>query len=408
MSPTSDLIWQSASWPQLRADAPEVAPALMEARLAWHRLQVKAEVVGLPDAEPLWRDVWVQDVMATSAIEGETLDLASVRSSVMRQLGLPAPEGSPAPSERVDGLVALTQDATVDPQRPVTHERLHRWHQALFPLSTLSGLAGPGRGPSLTVGRYRDHADAMQIVSGFPGREVVHYTAPPSSRVPTEMQTLLDWFEATTPGRTAPAGPRDPVDPPVPAIDGIARAALVHLWFETIHPYEDGNGRIGRALMDLAMAQELGLSVRLCSLSGEILRQRRDYYAALQQAQHGGTDVSAWVIWFARLCIAACDTSARRIDLALEKSRFWHTHAAWVLNARQRKVIQRLLDDGDGGFLGGLNAAKYMKMTGASKATATRDLSDLVSGGLLRTRGLGKALRYELTVPGWGGAIVSP
>ncbi len=394
MSPQTGLIWQDPQWPQLRVDGADVPLALREARMALVRLQAKAELIGLAAAGPFLQDIWVQEVVATSAIEGEALDAASVRSSVLRQLGLPSPAGLPTPSARVDGLVALTQDAIIDLHRPVNPERLHRWHEALFPVDD-----DAGRRPRIVVGRYREHADPMQIVSGFPGREVVHFTAPPSAQVPGEMQALLDWFEATRPGLS----PRTTGAPGVPFVDGLVRAALVHLWFETIHPYEDGNGRIGRALMDLAVAQELGTAMRLCSLSAEIMKRRRDYHAALHQAQRGPLDVSPWVCWFAQLCRSACEAASRRIDLAIEKSRFWQTHAGTPLNARQRKVMQRLLDDGDGGFLGGLNASKFMKMTGASKATATRDLADLVSAGLLCTRGQGKALRYAPTVPGWGG-----
>eukprot|EP01041_Mallomonas_annulata_P021941 gene21941-42126_t len=230
----------------------------------------------------------------------------------------------------------------------------------------------------------------MQIVSGLLGREVVHYTAPPSSQMDAQMKAFLNWFEMTRPGRKH-----------TDALDGIARAAIAHLWFESIHPFEDGNGRIGRAIIDLALAQDAGAPQRLVSLSHQLLAQRRGYYNALQTAQHGGTDVSGWVLWFVQQYMHACDHSGSLIQVALEKSRFWAQHAVAVLNARQRKVVQRLLDDGNGGFLGGLNAEKYMKMTGTSKATATRDLAQLVQDRVLFTRGQGKALRYFVNVPGW-------
>jgi Fic family protein len=240
------------------------------------------------------------------------------------------------------------------------------------------------------VGRYRDHADPMQIVSGLPGKEVVHYQAPPSHQVRADMDRLLQWFADTTP---VPGHP--------PAMEGLARAAIAHLWFESIHPFEDGNGRIGRAIVDMALAQDQDGPLRLYSLSRQLLESRAGYYDALNQAQRGTGEVTAWVQWFARQIAAACRRTSQVMDRAIEKSRFWADHSATELNARQRKVLQRLLDDGDGGFLGGLNADKYMKMTGVSKATATRDLGSLVAAGLLRTTGQGKGVRYYVNVPGW-------
>lgn len=204
------------------------------------------------------------------------------------------------------------------------------------------------------------------------------------------MTKFLKWFAATrpTPGKK-------------PKLDGLARAAMAHLWFETIHPFEDGNGRIGRAIIDMVIVQDQRAPVRLYSLSHQLLEARRAYYDALNQAQLGDGDVTAWVVWFAGRVSAACRRSGEVIDRAMEKSRFWLEHAAVKLNHRQRKVLQRLLDDGDGKFLGGLNAEKYIKMTQASKATATRDLAGLVAGHLLWTVGQGKGLRYYVNVPGW-------
>ena len=228
----------------------------------------------------------------------------------------------------------------------------------------------------------------MQIVSGMPGREVVHYEAPPSKNVPVQMARFLAWFAETSPlnGKV---------------FDGLARAAISHLWFESIHPFEDGNGRIGRAIVDMAMAQHFRAPVRLYSLSRQLLTSRSEYYDVLNQAQRGDVDVTAWVRWFARQCTAAFDTANKVIDQAIEKRRFWDRNAAYELHERQRKVLQRLLDDGDGGFLGGLNVEKYMKMTGVSKATATRDLTEMVAGGQLWSHGAGKAVRYYVNVPGW-------
>ncbi len=341
-----------------------------------------ARAIALPDMQAVEQELWTREAMATAAIEGEKLELAAVRSSVLRHLG----HAATGPSSRdVDGLVEIMQDATTGFERPLDADRLCRWQAALFP----GGTAGIRR---IAVGRFRDHADAMQIVSGLPGREVVHYTAPPSSAVPHEIDAFLAWFAATRPdrSRTAPA-----------ALDGIARAALAHLWFETIHPFEDGNGRVGRAIADLALAQDIGASTRLYGLARQMLADRRGYYDALADAQSGGMDVTGFVRWFAEAFALACSRSVDVMQLTIEKSRFWAAAVQQPLNERQRKLLLRLLDAGDGGFLGGLNVEKYLKMNTVSKATATRDLSDLGQRGLLHTTGQGKALRYYLSVPGW-------
>lgn len=376
------LIWQAPGWPRLTAPAAEVATALLQARQRRGELIGQCAAVSLDATAPTLRELWVQEALATSAIEGEALNPDSVRSSVLRHMGLDSDASVPV-SRQVDGLVDVMEDATQNFADTLDKDRLFRWHAALFP----TGASGLRR---IRVGAYRDHADPMQIVSGLLGREVVHYTAPPSSQMDAQMKAFLSWFERTRPGRTQTA-----------AQDGIARAAIAHLWFESIHPFEDGNGRIGRAIIDLALAQDAGAPQRLVSLSHQLLAQRRGYYNALQTAQHGGTDISGWVLWFVQQYLQACDHTGALIQVALEKSRFWAQHAGAVLNARQRKVAQRLLDDGDGGFLGGLNAEKYMKMTGASKATATRDLAQLVQDDVLFTRGQGKARRYYVNVPGW-------
>ncbi|MDH0865225.1 Fic family protein [Mitsuaria sp. GD03876] len=382
-SPT--WIWQRPDWPDFHYDAQDVAPYLTEAYLMHGGIEGKAVAIGLGETSPVVLDLFSEEVVATAAIEGERLSLDAVRSSVKRRLGLD--EDGPV-DRSVDGLVAVIADATTRVDRPLDEERLCLWQGALFP----NGVSGMQR---IAVGRYRDHDDPMQIVSGRPGREVVHYVAPPSRDVPAQMARFLDWFAATTPRKgVAPSleGPR---------LDGLARAAIAHFWFESIHPFEDGNGRVGRAIVDLAIAQHLRPPMRLISLSRQLLTSRRAYYDALNEAQLGTLDVTPLVRWFARQYTGACDATVRIIDSAIEKRRFWDTHAATALAERQRKVLQRLLDDGDGGFLGGLNAEKYIKMTGVSKATATRDLTEMTAAGQLRVQGVGKAARYYIDVPGW-------
>jgi len=390
MSSRSSWIWAHPEWPHLRYDPAALAPALARAHSLHGQMLGRAQAIGLNETHPVALAALSDEMMATAAIEGERLTLEVVRSSVMRRLGLPGP----SPSDRhVEGLLDVISDAWSGFDQALDTDRLCRWQAALFP----GGISGLRR---IAVGRYREHPDPMQIVSGPPGREQVHYEAPPSGDVPEQMQHFLQWFNQTVPE------PR-PEPREWPLGDGLARAAMAHLWFESIHPFEDGNGRIGRALVDLAMAQHGPREVRLHSLSRQLLKSRAAYYDALNRAQRGSCDVTDWVHWFVTQCADAYLSAVRIIDQAIEKRRFWEQHPSHTLPDRQRKVLQRLLDDGDGGFLGGLNADKYMKMTGVSKATATRDLSQMVLAGQLRSHGQGKAIRYYIRVPGWTHGLAS-
>ena len=371
-------IWQLPEWPNFSFDAAAVSPGLQLARLEQGRLLGRALAVGFVEAQELQRDVWMQETVATAAIEGDALDLAAVRSSVCRRLGLAAERSS---DRHVEGLVEVMHDALANHADALDADRLCCWQSALFP----GGTAGVRR---IAVGRYRNHADPMQIVSGLPGREVVHYTAPPSSLAAGEMQRFLVWFSKTRP-------------PQGQSADGITRAALAHLWFETIHPFEDGNGRIGRALVDLALAQDSGSPARLVGLSRQLLETRTGYYDALKAAQCGSLDATAWVQWFTQAFTAACVRSQALLQQALAKSEFWQRAAQVPLNERQRKVLALLIEAGDGGFLGGMTADKYLKITSTSKATATRDLAQLLGAGLLVVEGIGKATRYAVNVQGW-------
>jgi len=390
MSSRSPWIWAHPEWPHLRYDPAALAPALARAHSLHGQMLGRAQAIGLNETHPVALAALSDEMMATAAIEGERLALEVVRSSVMRRLGLPGPSLS---DRQVEGLLDVISDAWSGFDQALDTDRLCRWQAALFP----GGISGLRR---IAVGRYREHPDPMQIVSGPPGREQVHYEAPPSGDVPEQMLQFLQWFNQTVP---------DPRPEPRewPLGDGLARAAMAHLWFESIHPFEDGNGRIGRAIVDLAMAQHGPRQVRLHSLSRQLLKSRAAYYDALNRAQRGSCDVTDWVHWFVTQCADAYLSAVRIIDQALEKRRFWEQHPSHTLPDRQRKVLQRLLDDGDGGFLGGLNADKYMKMTGVSKATATRDLSQMVLAGQLRSHGQGKAIRYYIRVPGWTHGLAS-
>lgn len=381
--PPACYIWQQPDWPNFRIDAAALAIALQEARLQQGILLGQLQAIGLPHLLEISGDVWMQEAIATAAIEGQRLEIASVRSSVLHRLGL---QDHTTQDRHVEGLIDVMQDAITHHDAPLNADRLCRWQSALFPGGT-SGLQ------RIAVGRLRDHLDPMQIISGRPGREVVHYTAPPSAQVGTELEALLAWFEASRPGTLPRVG--------AAPLNGIVRAALAHLWFESIHPFEDGNGRLGRAIVDLALAQDAGSSRHLFGLSSELLNSRRAYYDALNAAQCGTLDVTPWVSWFVQVYTRACQRSQQIVLQAIAKARFWEQVAQQSINERQRRILTRLVEAGDGGFLGGMTADKYAKMTDSSKATATRDLADLLAKSLLLVEGVGKATRYAVNVEGW-------
>ena len=260
-APKPRWIWQRAGWPAFTFRMPAAAGDLADAYRMHGIIEGKAAAIGLDNTSDIALDAMADEVLATAAIEGERLSMDTVRSSVMRLLALP----TTGPINRnVDGLVAVIDDATTAHDQPLDEDRLCRWQSALFP----GGTSGIQR---IAVGRYRDHEDPMHIVGGLLNREVVHYVAPPSKEVRGHMAQFLHWFAQTAPGTTRSASP--PGD-----IDGLARAAIAHLWFESIHPFEDGNGRIGRAVVDMAVAQHMRAPVRLYSLSRQLLTSRTDYY----------------------------------------------------------------------------------------------------------------------------------
>jgi Fic family protein len=405
-SPASPrYIWQHRAWPKLTFDAAALAPALDQARLEQGRLLGLLAAIGLEQANAVQRELWVQEALATAAIEGEQLNLESLRSSVAHRLAL---ADAPGADRSVEGLVQVMQDALANHSAALDLDRLCRWQSALFP----GGTSGITR---IAVGRVRNHADAMQIVSGALGREVVHYEAPSSAQVATEMDSFLAWFASTPPAGAATASTTSA------AVNGIARAALVHLWFESIHPFEDGNGRLVRALADMALAQDMHahdaeaspVLVRVYGLAHQMLKTRAAYYDALNHTQRlrgiapdaSTIDVTPWVQWFVQAFTRACIASQAVVRDATDKAQFWLRAAQCHINPRQSKVLERLLDAGHvgsgGGFLGGMTNEKYAKITATSKATATRDLADLLGHGLLRVEGVGKATRYAVNVPSW-------
>jgi len=365
-------IWQRRGWPGFRWDAAALSRPLAAARQAQGELAGIAKLFdpGLDLAAQL--EVLTTEGVATSAIEGESFDPNALRSSIARRLGLPT-AGLPASNRAQDGLAEVLLDASLRYDQPLTLERLCAWQAALFPTGR-SGLH------AVRTGALRGEAP-MRIVSGPVGRERVHYLAPPRRRLDGEMRVFLRWF-----------------DRPPDGLDGLLRAGLAHAWFEVLHPFEDGNGRVGRALLDRALAQDERRAVRLYSLSARFMSRRDGYYAALEALSRGGLDVTPWLAWFLEQLEAAARASETTVGHVVRKARFWVRHAQTELNERQRKALNRMLDAGASGFDGGMTNRKYANLTGASPATAQRDLADLVLRGCLGPAGGGRSARYELVL----------
>jgi len=370
-----EFIWQQPGWSALHYDRVRVGAEVALARRAQGVVEGKLAVLGFEQRQQLAAEAWTQEAMATAAIEGERLDLQAVRSSVARRLGVIDQKGAHAP-RHIDGLLDIMDDAVNQASAPLTDARLQAWQAALFP----TGFSGMR---PILVGAYRQHAEPMQIVSGRAGHETVHYEAPSSASVTASMAHLLAWLDAGA-------------EP-----EHLVQAALAHLWFETIHPFEDGNGRVGRVLVDLVLARDAGEASRLIRISQQLLDQREAYYTALAQAQHGALEVSDWVVWFIAQVRLACEQASTVIDLSLTKARFWAEHRDQNLSARQRKVVNTLLDAGPGGFAGGMSTKKYESLATTSRATASRELIELEALGLLCATGAGRSTRYHIKLEGW-------
>ena len=364
-------IWEHTDWPAFRWRETEVSPVLARARLAQGRILGAASM--LDPALTLDADVsiLVEDGVQTSAIEGERLDLEAVRSSVARHLGLPT-AGSPAPSRAIDGLIDVLLDATRRFDAPLTLERLLGWQASLFPTG-YSGLR------AIRAGQLRG-TEPMEVVSGGVGGERVHFLAPPRERLEAELARFLGWFGE-----------------PSKDLDGLVRAGLAHLWLITLHPFEDGNGRLARAVTDMAIARDEHRPMRLFSLSAQIQRRRSAYYKILERTQRGDLDVTSWLSWFLEQVEDAATQAHSIVARTLGKARFWLRFQAVEISERQRKVLNRLLDAGPQGFAGGINNRKYMGLTRTSRATAWRELSDLVAKGcLVPTAKGGRSSAYDI------------
>jgi Fic family protein len=364
-------IWQQNDWPQWAYDHERLAPLLARVHLAQGHLMGRMHDLGLDLRDQAALRVLTEDVLKTSEIEGETLSPESVRSSIARRLGVDI--GALAPADRhVDGVVDMVLDATQQHATALTTQRLFGWHAALFP----TGYSGLNQ---IRVGRWRDDAQGpMQVVSGPMHRQRVHFQAPAADRLDIEMDGFLSWFNQSS---------QD---------DPVIKAGLAHLWFVTIHPFEDGNGRMARAVSDMALARAEQSTQRFYSLSAQMQRERKDYYDLLEATQKGGLEVTAWLMWFLGCLLRAIQGANEALSQTLSKARFWQRWAGLPFNERQIKLLNRLLD----GFDGKLTSSKWAAIAKCSQDTALRDINDLLArGALQKTAASGRSTSYELVGP---------
>ena len=361
-------LWQANDWPDWRYDLAKLARPLAEVSRAQGLLMGRLADVGMALRDQASLSALTEDVVKTSEIEGEQLSVESVRSSIARRLGVDI--GALAPADRnVEGVVEMVLDATTRCDVPLTAERLFGWHAALFP----TGYSGLAR---ISVGTWRDDATGpMQVVSGPVHRQRVHYQAPPAEHLAAEADRFLHWANAET---TEPS---------------LIKAGLAHLWFVTLHPFDDGNGRIARAVGDLFLARADGSPQRFYSLSAQIQRERKAYYDVLETTQKGSLDVTDWLSWFLGTLQRALDSAQITLDGVLVKARFWQRWATTPLNERQLKLLNRLLD----GFDGKLTSSKWAAIAKCSPDTALRDIRELLHLGALRKSASGgRSTSYEL------------
>ena len=361
-------IYQQDDWPNFKWNSDEFVGLLSEARNLQGRLFGKMESLGFDLRNEAFLDTLTLDVLKSSEIEGEFLNSDQVRSSVARKLGMEI-AGSVESDRDVDGVVEMMLDATQNSFKPLTKERLFDWHAALFP----TGRSGMSK---ITVADWRkDTTGPMQVVSGAMGKEKVHFQAPDSSRVDNEMSMFLDWLNNNIEN------------------DLVLKAAIAHLWFVTIHPFDDGNGRIARALTDMLLAQSDKSTQRFYSMSAQIRLERKEYYEILENTQKGNLDITEWIKWFLNCLINSLKSTDIVLNRVLFKAEFWRKHSNTIINQRQKKLLNKILD----GFEGKLTSSKWAKIAKCSKDTAIRDINDLISKDILKKEeGGGRSTSYVL------------
>lgn len=362
------FIYQQDNWPNFIWKADECINLLSEVRNLQGRVLGRMDSLGFDLKNEASLETLTLDVLKTSEIEGEHLNQSQVRSSIARKLGLEI-AGSVDSGKDVDGIVEMMLDATQNCFKPLSIERLFDWHAALFP----TGRSGMHK---ITVANWRtDSTGPMQVVSGAMGKEKVHFQAPDSSILPREMSQFLNWFNTDN------------------QLDPVIKAAIAHLWFVTIHPFEDGNGRIARALTDMLLARSDKSSQRFYSMSAQISRERKQYYAILERTQKGNLDITNWIKWFLLCLINALKSTEKILNRALFKADFWNRHAKTVINERQKKLLNKILD----GLDGKLTSSKWAKIAKCSRDTAIRDINDLINKDILiKEKEGGRSTNYQL------------
>lgn len=365
-------IWQHKKWPNMVWQSDALLPVLGQARLAQGNLLGRVKRLGFELGDEARADILTEEAIKTSAIEGERLNPQAVRSSVARHLGL-STVGLGAATRSIDGLIEVLLNATQDYSEKLTAEKLKGWHAGLFP----TGHSGFHK---IKVARWRGK-EPMRVVSGPVGREKIHFEAPPGEKVAEEMRLFLSWWNSGS-----------------KKMDGLIRAGLAHFYFVTVHPFEDGNGRIARALTDMALAQDEKLGVRYYSVSSQIMEDQEAYYSVLEKSSKiNHVDVTEWLLWFLACYQRAIERSDKLIGNVLMKAGFWQKHAQTTMNERQKKVVNRLLAAGRDGFEGGLTTRKYVSLTKVSRATAFREIAQLLEMGILRQgKAKGRSVHYDL------------
>ncbi|MGA7178891.1 MAG: Fic family protein [Thiobacillaceae bacterium] len=368
----AQYIHELPDWPDFRWDHKALAEPLASVRHRQGRLIGRMEGLGFALRGEALLSTLTEDVIKSSEIEGEVLDRDQVRSSIARRLGMDI--GALTPADRnVEGVVEMMLDATQNFTKTLNEERLCGWHAALFP----TGWSGLHR---IAVGKWRDDKSGpMQVVSGATGHERVHYEAPSATRVPAEMHRFFGWFNGAD------------------GIDAVLKAGLAHLWFVTIHPFDDGNGRIARAIADMQLARSEASPQRFYSMSAQIRLERKAYYDIIEQTQKGDLDITAWLVWFLDCLGRAIDGAENALGGVLRKARFWEQYRNAALNERQRDMVNRLLN----GFEGKLTSSKWAKIEKCSSDTALRDITQLIElGVLMKDEGGGRSTSYSLATDG--------
>ncbi len=361
-------IWKNKSWTEFTWDLEQVYQALMDAKKSQGYILAQADFFDLKELA----EIITEEAVKTSSIEGEDLDRNLVRSSVARRLGL-STAGLPEVKRNTDGLVEILMDATTNNKNNLVEERLFGWHAALFP----TGYSGMFK---IKVADWREPGTPMEVVSGQLGKEKVYYVAPDSKDVPKEMEKFIQWWNS-----------------PPEKLDGIVRAAIAHFWFISIHPFEDGNGRLARCLTDMALAQEEKTSKRLYSLSAQIVEDKEKYYEILERTQKGSGEITGWIVWFLKMFSRSIECSKDLIEKTVFIGKFYEKISSLKLNKRQAKVIKKLVERLPEDFKGGLSNKNYVSITKTSSESAKRDLKDLLDKNILiLNEGGGRSTSYRL------------